>query len=98
MGAQSSELANEEVAMSQPNQKMKTVFTVVQREGKSHWVKMGIGFVNADGSINLKLDGYPTNSTLQIRDYESPEEREQRFGRERPLGDADRTGAFSGLS
>ena len=29
-----------------------------------------MGFVNRDGSINLRLDGYPTNGTLQVRDYE----------------------------
>lgn len=59
--------------------KMKTVFTVVERDKKSHWVKLGVGFVNQDGSINLKLDGFPTSGQLQVRDYESPEEREARF-------------------
>ncbi len=82
--------------MSQQKQ-LKTVFTVVERDNKSHWVKMGIGSVNKDGSINLKLDGYPTNSTLQIRDYESPEERESRISRP-GHSSADATGAYPGLA
>lgn len=60
---------------------MKSVYTVVERDNKSHWMKLGIGFVNKDGSINVKLDALPTNKSLQIRDYESPEDREARFGR-----------------
>lgn len=82
-----------------PQKTMKSVYTVVEREGKSHWVKLGIGFVNQDGSINLKLDGLPTNNSLQVRDYESAEERESRFARNgRGLADADRTGAYPGLA
>jgi predicted methyltransferase len=63
------------------NQKtMKAVYTVVERgPGKSYWTRVGVGFVNADGSINLKLDAVPVNGTLQVREWESQEEREQRF-------------------
>jgi hypothetical protein len=57
--------------------KMKTVYTVTERNGKSFWLKLGIGFVNSDGSINLKLDGYPANGTLQIRDYEQRDDRRE---------------------
>jgi hypothetical protein len=50
---------------------MKTVYTVVNRgEGKSFWTKVGVGFVNRDGSWNLRLDAIPTNGTLQVRDWE----------------------------
>lgn len=80
-----------------PQKTMKSVFTVVEREGQSHWLKLGVGFVNQDGSINLKLDALPTNKSMQIRDYESAEEREARFGRSRG-SDADQTGAFPGLA
>jgi hypothetical protein len=53
---------------------MKTVYTVVERSpGKSHWTRVGVGFVNRDGSINLKLDAVPVNGTLQIRDWEPSE-------------------------
>jgi hypothetical protein len=61
--------------METKNNGMKSVYTVVERNGKSFWLKLGIGFVNKDGSINLKLDATPTNGTLQIREYESPSER-----------------------
>ena len=57
--------------------KMKTVYTVVERGGKSYWSKMGVGFVNRDGSINIKLDGNPINGTLQVRDYEPREDRRE---------------------
>ncbi len=50
---------------------MKTVFTVVERgPGKSYWTRVGVGFVNQDGSLNLRLDAIPVNGMLQVRDYE----------------------------
>ncbi len=55
---------------------MKVVYTVVERGGKSFWVKVGIGGVNKDGSINLKLDAVPVNGTLQVRDWE-PKDRSE---------------------
>jgi len=71
---------------TQPEQnakQMKTVYTVVERgPGKSWWTKVGIGFVNRDGSINLRLDAIPTNGTLQVRDYE-PREWERRDSAQR---------------
>lgn len=38
-----------------------------QDEKKTYWHRCGVGFVNRDGSINLKLDLFP-NVQLQIRD------------------------------
>lgn len=56
-------------------QLMKAVFTVVDRgAGKSYWTRVGIGFVNRDGSITLKLDAIPVNGTLQVREWESRED------------------------
>jgi hypothetical protein len=50
---------------------MKAVFTVVERgQGKSYWTRIGVGFVNRDGSLNLRLDALPINGTLQVRDWE----------------------------
>ncbi len=50
---------------------MKAVFTVVERgQGKSYWTRIGVGFVNRDGSMNLKLDALPVNGNLQGRDWE----------------------------
>jgi hypothetical protein len=57
------------------NKGMKAVFTVVERGNRSYWVRVGTGFTNKDGSLNLKLDAIPTNGSLQVRDWESSERR-----------------------
>jgi hypothetical protein len=44
------------------------VYTIVERNAKKYWVRIGTAFDNRDRSINLKLDAMPTNGTLQIRD------------------------------
>jgi hypothetical protein len=55
---------------------MKTVFTVVERSpGKSYWVRIGVGFVNQDGSMNLRLDAIPVNGVLQVREWEAYDRR-----------------------
>ena len=56
--------------------KLKMVYTVVEnKDGKSFWMKVGIGSINKDGSMNLKLDALPVNGTLQVRDYEPRDDR-----------------------
>ncbi len=71
--------------MEANGQTMKAVFTVVERgAGKSYWVRVGVGFVNRDGSITLKLDAIPVNATLQVRDWESRDD-----GARRPGGDSE---------
>jgi hypothetical protein len=49
---------------------MKHVFTIVEREGleKNQWVRIGVGFVNKDHSLNLRLDALPVNGMLHVRD------------------------------
>jgi len=65
--------------MNTQSRQMKTVYTVIERApGKSYWTKVGVGFVNHDGSINLRLDAIPVNGSLQVRDYESPRDWEKR--------------------
>jgi hypothetical protein len=59
---------------------MKAVFTIVERGSgngltKSYWTRVGVGFVNKDGSITLKLDCLPINGTLQVREWEPWERR-----------------------
>lgn len=55
---------------------MKSVFTVIDRgQGKSIWVRVGVGFTNRDGSLNLRLDAIPVNGTLQVRPWEPIERR-----------------------
>jgi len=55
---------------------MKAVYTVVERSpGKSFWVRIGVGFVNQDGSMNLRMDALPVNGVLQVRDWEAYDRR-----------------------
>jgi hypothetical protein len=54
---------------------MKAVFAVVERGQpngvtRSYWTRIGVGFVNRDGSINLRLDAFPVSGNLQVRDWE----------------------------
>jgi hypothetical protein len=57
--------------MNANGESMKIVYTVVERSpGKSFWTRVGVGFVNRDGSINLRLDAIPITGTLQVRDWE----------------------------
>ncbi len=55
--------------------KMKVVYSITERGESKFWNRVGAGFVNRDGSINLKLDALPVNGTLQIRDYEPKDQK-----------------------
>jgi hypothetical protein len=60
----------------QTSKTMKVVWTVVERgQGKSFWTRVGVGFVNRDGSLTLRLDAIPMSGTLQVRDWQEPFER-----------------------
>jgi hypothetical protein len=63
--------------MEEPlNKNMKTVYTVIDRgQGKSIWVRVGTGFTNRDGSLNLRLDAIPVNGMLQVREWDPGERR-----------------------
>jgi len=77
---------------SNPNvNKMKTVYTVTERGGRSYWTRIGVGFTNRDGSINLRLEAVPVSGTMQVRDYEAPEAGGE-LARRAPL-DAGRSGS-----
>lgn len=56
------------------NSKMKMVYVISQRNGKSFWNRIGVAFVNGDGSINVKLDAVPVSGELQVRDYSPRDE------------------------
>jgi len=43
---------------------------------RSRWVKIGVGFQNKDGSINLKLDSIPLRGKIQIREKDRFKEEE----------------------
>lgn len=46
----------------------KIVYSVTKRGEKSFWTRIGVAFVNRDGSLNVKLECLPVNGELQIRD------------------------------
>ncbi len=69
---------------------MKMVWTMVERGqpnglAKSYWTRVGVGFVNRDGSITLRLDALPLNGTLQVREWE-PFDRRPDAGESTPSG------------
>ncbi len=63
----------------------KVVYTIVDRgqDKKPIWLRIGAAFVNRDQSLNVRLDAYPQNGTLHIRDYVPLEEFRSRM-REEP--------------
>jgi hypothetical protein len=67
---------------------MKVVWSIVERgQGKSFWTRVGVGFVNRDGSLTLRLDAIPISGTLQVREWEPYERRaepDDGAGRPRP--------------
>ena len=46
----------------------KAVFSVIERGKKKYWMRVGMAFVNRDGSLNVRLDALPLNGQLHIRD------------------------------
>jgi hypothetical protein len=69
-------LASERPSEPEPAQPpWKCVYTIVNRKaGKQAWVRVGVAFVNRDGSLNVRLDALPTNGQLHIRDAPAPSE------------------------
>lgn len=49
--------------------KMKICYVINERGDRKHWTRIGVAFVNADGSINVKLEAIPVNGEIHIRDY-----------------------------
>lgn len=55
--------------MENKTKTIKDVFTIRETSIKeSRWVKIGVAFVNKDGSLNVILDALPVNGELHIRD------------------------------
>ena len=54
--------------------KMKIVYVITDRGEKKFWNRIGVAFVNRDGSINVKLEAVPVKGEMQIRDYVPKEE------------------------
>lgn len=56
---------------------MKIAYVIVERNGRTYWNRIGVGFVNQDGSINVRLDALPVSGEFQLRD-QSPTDRRDR--------------------
>jgi len=55
--------------MDSSSKKIKAVYTIVGGDkDRSRWVQVGVGFVNRDDSITVRLDAHPVNGVLQIRE------------------------------
>jgi hypothetical protein len=50
------------------SRKTKTVYGIVERDGRCWWRALGKGFEGADGSIHVRLDILPRSGALQVRD------------------------------
>ncbi len=45
----------------------RSVYAITERGEKSYWTRIGIAYVNRDGSLTCRLDALPVSGTLQIR-------------------------------
>jgi hypothetical protein len=63
---------------------MKQVLAMTERGGKTYWSRIGIAFVNRDGSITAKLDAVPVSGQLQIREWDQPREYPDRKPQDAP--------------
>src|SRR5258708_6050223 len=47
----------------------KAVYTIADRgNGRKHWLRIGVAFVNRDLSLNVRLDAVPVNGQIHIRE------------------------------
>lgn len=58
----------------------KKVLCPLDRNGKTYWMRIGVAFVNKDGSTNVYLDALPTDRKLQIRDLDPRDLQPRRRG------------------
>ena len=58
------------------NDKMKAVFAIVETADarKPIFRRIGTGFVNRDGSLNIFLDALPVTGKLHVRDIEEKDD------------------------
>jgi hypothetical protein len=42
-------------------------YTIVTRNGRSYWTRIGSAIVNRDESISITLDALPVNGTIHLR-------------------------------
>lgn len=57
--------------MEMSSRKRWNVYTIRTRQGleRPFWFKIGVAFMNGDGSVNLYLDAMPLDGKLQMREW-----------------------------
>lgn len=63
---------------------MLVAYTITKNEkqgGKDFWTRIGVCFVNRDGSMNLKLNALPLGGEIHIREEERQQPGATRQGR-----------------
>lgn len=60
--------------------KMKYVYVISGKGERKYWTKVGVAFVNRDGSLNCKLESLPVDGELHIRDASPREDRPNTLG------------------
>ena len=87
--------AGEAVGMRSEHKQL-AAWNIIERKAgeKPIWHRVGIGFVNRDGSINVLLDSIPLQGKIQLRDDTDARDGAQTWSRRPrppppPLGDAE---------
>jgi hypothetical protein len=65
-------MMREAASLESSPKKWKAVYTIVERNGKSFWIRIGTAFVNRDQSLTVRLDAQPCNGQLHIRESNYP--------------------------
>jgi len=56
--------------------KMKIVYVITERSSRKFWNRIGVAFVNSDGSLTVKLEAIPVSGEMHVRDYVPRDERD----------------------
>ncbi|MDX2051756.1 MAG: hypothetical protein SFV15_05145 [Polyangiaceae bacterium] len=56
------------------NSRMKAVYVITERNENKYWNRVGVAFVNRDGSLNVRLEALPITGELHIRDFVAKDE------------------------
>lgn len=59
------------------NSKVKAIYVISSKGERKYWTKVGVAFVNRDGSLNCKLESLPVDGELHIRDHLPQGDRER---------------------
>jgi len=71
-------LAPEDSAPERGGSPRRLVYGITSgRRGVTRWLRVGVAFVNRDGSVNVYLDAVPLSGKLQIREESTKPEGEK---------------------